>query len=624
MTGRFPDLLRAGFLGCAAATLLFAQAAAQTIDYAALEQTFGEPVTTSATGSPQRVTDAPVDMIIITSDDIRRSGAHDLPGILRHAAGVDVLQWTNDQADVGVRGYDQVYTPRLLVLVDGRQVYADYFGFTPWSALPVELSAIRQIEIVKGPNTALFGFNALGGVINIVTRNPLYDDTNTASLTGGTQSLAEGTGVVTVRDGDTAALRASMGGRFDRDFGTPVPTDAGATPRRVDYRGEADLDGIVRLSDKIQIGLEASHSAEGQNEISPDLTFEYSTIDTDSIKAQLSADTIAGLVRLTAYTNWIDQRADAVVAGNPSVLVFNDRVTVVQLEDSLAVDPDNTVRLAGEYRFNTMGTTPEHDGTIFYSVYSGSTTWQWAITPSLALTNAVRVDDLSLGRSGLSPQFYPFTDADWNKNLTKFSYNSGLVWHADEQNAFRLIASRGVQLPSLNGLGALLSVSSTGVSVTGTPDVKPTTIANYEVGWDRNLDDLDARLRTSVFHQITDDAASIEGGALFTPGGLWATPANIGNSRADGFEILLNGTFGEGWRWGSSYRFEIALCAKWCRLCGLRPHDSAPPRQAQSGLVGRALGPGRLHQLSIPDVRADTGARTRGNRRGKHSGLHVG
>jgi len=124
-------------------------------------------------------------MIIISAEDIQRSGAHDIPGVLRHVAGVDVLQWTNDDADVSVRGYDQPYSPRLLVLIDGRQVYADYYGFTPWSALPVELNAIRQIEIVKGPNAALFGFNAVGGVINIVTYNPLYDDINTGSLAGG-------------------------------------------------------------------------------------------------------------------------------------------------------------------------------------------------------------------------------------------------------------------------------------------------------------------------------------------------------------------------------------------------------------------------------------------------------
>ncbi len=87
-------------------------------------------------------------------------------------------------------------------MVDGRQVYADYYGYTPWSTLPVELSDIRQIEVVMGPNSALFGFNAVGGVINIITYDPLYDDVNTASVTGGTQGLVQGSGIATFKLGE--------------------------------------------------------------------------------------------------------------------------------------------------------------------------------------------------------------------------------------------------------------------------------------------------------------------------------------------------------------------------------------------------------------------------------------
>ena len=136
---------------------------AQSMDYGALEQLFGEPVTTSAIGTPQRQRDVPADIEIITADDIRRSGAIDIPGVLAHVVGVDVQRWSVLGADVSVLSYDSSLTARTLVLIDGRQVYDDNFGRTEWAALPVELSEIRQIEIVKGPNSALFGFNAAGG-----------------------------------------------------------------------------------------------------------------------------------------------------------------------------------------------------------------------------------------------------------------------------------------------------------------------------------------------------------------------------------------------------------------------------------------------------------------------------
>jgi outer membrane receptor for ferrienterochelin and colicins len=73
------------------AIVLSAPLPAQSIDYGALERLFKEPVTTSVDGSPQRVSDVPTTMEIITAEDIRRSGAKDIPGVLRHVGGLDTL-----------------------------------------------------------------------------------------------------------------------------------------------------------------------------------------------------------------------------------------------------------------------------------------------------------------------------------------------------------------------------------------------------------------------------------------------------------------------------------------------------------------------------------------------------
>ena len=92
-----------GFLILASATA----ASAQSIDYGAMQQLFNEPVTTSATGSPQRSTEVPVAMEIISAADIKRSGATSIPGIpgiLQRVAGVDVLNFSAGQSDVNVRG----------------------------------------------------------------------------------------------------------------------------------------------------------------------------------------------------------------------------------------------------------------------------------------------------------------------------------------------------------------------------------------------------------------------------------------------------------------------------------------------------------------------------------------
>ena len=95
-------------------------ALAQSFDRNALEDMFGEPVTTSATGQPQRASEVPADMEIVTAEQIRRTGADTLPDVLRFVAGIDVRQYGLQDASVGIRGYDTALNPRVLVLLDGQ------------------------------------------------------------------------------------------------------------------------------------------------------------------------------------------------------------------------------------------------------------------------------------------------------------------------------------------------------------------------------------------------------------------------------------------------------------------------------------------------------------------------
>ncbi|MBU6298596.1 MAG: TonB-dependent receptor [Alphaproteobacteria bacterium] len=529
-------------------------AQAQLMDYGSLEQLFGEPVTTSATGSPQRATEVPANMIIITADDIRRSGARDIPGVLRHVAGVDVMQWASDNADISIRGYNQAYAARTLVLIDGRQVYADYYGFVPWSALPIELGAIRQIEIVKGPNAALFGFNAVGGVINIVTYNPRYDDVSTVSTRVGTQGLAEVSGVATLPLGSIGALRLSGGLRSDDEFTTPIPLAMAGPPRVANGRTSIDADATFKLSSGVDLGVEASHTHARQNEVSPDYTSQDSDYSTNSLKAQLAADTNVGLLKLTAYSNWISWHGIA----NPLLGIFSvhNQVTVVQAEDVFNLGSDHTLRAALEYRHNTVGTAPIAGGTVAYDVASASGMWNWRVTPTVSLTNALRVDDLILGRSGFMPADYPFTNEDWDRSIAQFSFNSGVVWTVDHDSKLRLMISRGVQLPNLVESGALL-IDTPFLQVTGSPTLKPTAVTNYELAWDHDLPTFDAHLQLSAFHQYTNNLTSIAGAFVPRPTSLYATSANIGSSSANGIELIANGTMEGAWRWSLSYRAEF-------------------------------------------------------------------
>jgi iron complex outermembrane receptor protein len=559
-------------------------ARAQSIDYGALERLFQEPVTTSVTGSPQRVADVPANMQIITAEDIRRSGAYDLAGVLQNAAGVDFQQWTDDQAEISVRGYDQPYSQRVLVLINGRQVYADDYSFTPWSSLPVELDAIRQIEIVKGPASALFGFNAVAGVINIVTYNPLYDQVNSASVSAGSQQLAQASAIATLPLGSAGAVRISGGARSNEDFPVPAPVNPDLVGH-INQRRDANLDAALRLNDSTSLRVEASTTHVEQNEVNPVYQFDFERFDTDSVKAQLSSDSDYGLLQVTAYSNRMDQSAGAGLAGQP--LMFSDRIDVAQAEDVYKLGTSNTFRVALEYRHESDTTSPITGAEIFYDVISASGMWNWQLSPVLTLTNAVRLDDLALGREGYTPPGYPLTNQDWDRRLHVPSFNSGLVWRLDDNDTLRLLAARGTLLPNLVELGALL-YQTPEFGVTGTPILAPTGVENYELDWDRALPQLQGQLRTAVFYQVSDGMTVLAGGVLPGPAGFYVTPENIGDSSASGASVTLDGRLADHWRWSTYLRYERVRqtfsAANAAGVGAVDPQDETPVRLGKFNL----------------------------------------
>ena len=136
-------------------------------------------------GIPQRQSDVAANITIITADQIRQTGGRSIPQVLARVPGLDIFQSSLNSFDVGVRGYQTAFQPRLLVLIDGRQVFIDDYSRTIWDNLPVNIDDIRQIEVVKGAASALSGPNAAGGVINIVTYSPLYDNITVGSVGAG-------------------------------------------------------------------------------------------------------------------------------------------------------------------------------------------------------------------------------------------------------------------------------------------------------------------------------------------------------------------------------------------------------------------------------------------------------
>src|SRR5688572_13811833 len=125
---------------------------------------------TSAARKVQRADEVPAAVFVITNDAIRRSGLRSLPELFRLAPGVQVAQLTSSSWAVSIRGFNDQFSNKLLVLVDGRSIYTRVFSGVFWDAEDLVLEDIDRIEIIRGPGGAVWGANAVNGVINIVTK----------------------------------------------------------------------------------------------------------------------------------------------------------------------------------------------------------------------------------------------------------------------------------------------------------------------------------------------------------------------------------------------------------------------------------------------------------------------
>ncbi len=542
---------------CAAIT--FATGAhAQSIDYGTMEELFGEPVTTSATGKPQRSSEVPLTMEILTQDDIRRSGAVNLAEVLRQVNGVNVVENSSQSYDVSVRGYNQPLSQRLLVLVNGRQVYLDHYGMTAWSTIPVQLEEIRQIEVVKGPNTALFGFNAVSGVINIITYNPLYDNKSSAGVTVGTQDYRQGHYVQSLKVSDKFGIRLSAGKRESSGFDTSAnsaPTVSAVTGASLIADPEQEslnIDAMYQLTENSQLRVELS----GSNSLQSDLligTGSSAKYETRSGKVSYMQDSDIGLIKASLYKNTLSANL-----ANPSTVgksESNNEVIVAQLENTIQLNNNHTLRLNTEFRTNELtGDVLATGAKASYDVFSGGAMWNWKINDQWSLTNALRLDHLELDHNGVFSAGIPYTQAGYQQDTTEESYNSGLLWQASDKDSVRLTTSRGLEVPSLIELA--LDTANGPVTVAGNPNLDTAIVTNYELAWDRKVDFVDGGLlRTAIFHQKTQDIKSLLANVSTTLPPVVST-ANIGESSSYGIEAALSGKFSEKLAWGISYIYQ--------------------------------------------------------------------
>jgi iron complex outermembrane receptor protein len=126
---------------------------------------------TSVSKRPEKLSEVASAIQVITQEDIRRSSATTLPDALRLSPNLQVAQYNAYAWIISARGFNNVFSNKLLVMIDGRTVYSPLFAGVYWDAQSVVLEDVDRIEIISGPGGTMWGANAVNGVINIITKN---------------------------------------------------------------------------------------------------------------------------------------------------------------------------------------------------------------------------------------------------------------------------------------------------------------------------------------------------------------------------------------------------------------------------------------------------------------------
>ncbi len=563
---------------------------AQSVDYGSLESLFGEPITTGATGTPQRASEVAADMTIITADEIRQSGQRSLPHVLSRVAGLNILQEGANTWDVGVRGYQQPYQPRLLVLIDGRQVFIDDYSRMNWDNLPVNVDDIRQIEVVKGASSALFGSNATGGVVNIITYSPIYDKSNVASISVGTQNALIGDATGTIGLGNFGGVKISAGGLDMDEFSSPRP--AGELPglTRPTHR-YITQNSVFQAGEGLQFNTHADFTEKNGQEAH--YGYGVLPVKTTSYSAGGGFDwqTSIGLIRNTNYINHYYLG----VAGSLPITTGNTLI-VSQFEDQFKLGADHTLRAMFEYRHKDFksNNAPYQFPRLSENSYSVGGTWLWQINDKWSMTNALRVDhnDMEMNGNLVAGSFYP--QAAYTQSFDTIAANSGIVYKLTDMDTLRATYGRGVQNPSEieSGWNNVLQIfPGFMLDEEGNPNLNPTIVQNYGLGYDRKIPEIMSVGKVSAYYEVNDNlkAGAPSGTSGFSANGIVGQAINVGTSKGWGGEVEVKGKSPSGFRWDGSYSYQTIRDNN--LVAATLNYAKSAPQHHFRGLLGYTTGP---------------------------------
>ncbi|MEH2920128.1 catecholate siderophore receptor CirA [Samsonia erythrinae] len=451
-------------------------------------------VVVTASSTEQNLKDAPASISIITQDDLKKKPVQNLKDVLKDVPGVQLTNEADNRKGISIRGLGSGYT---LILIDGKRVNSRtaVFRHNDFDLNWIPVDAIERIEVVRGPMSSLYGSDALGGVVNIITRKVGKSWRGTVSVDATVQEHRD-------RGDSYNSSFFTSGPLIDDVLGVKVYGNVGkrekddAQPSSTAQSGTAGrIEGHTNRNANIEFALVP---AENQ-----DMTFGYGydrqDRDSDSLnKNRLDRKNYAighngkwafGNTEMRVYGDKIDNHnGQMITAKNHAV----DGKIVLPLSDI-----NQMLTFGGEWRQEKLedsvnltgsGRTAATQRALFIED-------EWRIFEPLALTTGVRMDDHQKYGDHWSPRAY-------------------LVYNATETVTLKGGWANAFKAPSLLQLSPEWETGSCrgDCQIIGNPNLKPETSESVELGvyyageegW---LDGVNASL--TVFQNDVKDMISV-------------------------------------------------------------------------------------------------------------------
>ncbi|HZH38186.1 MAG TPA: TonB-dependent receptor [Flavisolibacter sp.] len=476
--------------------------------------------------SPEKLTEAASAIQVITSEDIRRSGATHVAEALRLAPNLQVAQVSSSVWIISARGFNNIFANKLLVMIDGRTVYLPLYGGVLWEQQNVLMEDIDRIEVVSGPGGTLWGANAVNGVINIITKTAKASQGLYASFAAGSFVKNK----ASLRYGGTLGKKAWYrihGQHFNRD-NTLLPN------------GTDNTDEWKMTSGGFQVNWDLSDR-------------DAFTVQGDYYdgrrKTAVSPSPLNGQNLLARWTRVVSARSNYALqvyfdryyrADGPSSSSIKMNTVDADFQHRLSLGTKQTLIWGAGYRYvkddanytllNRAGILPRFKRLDLFNAF---------VQDEFALTKNLRLI------AGTKLLHNVYTGWEWQPNAR-------LAWQRPKSTLWAA-ASRAVRTPSRFDVDYFLPMTPQPPnvpSVAGGPDFISEKLLAYEAGYRLRPNRLSS-FSLSTFFNVYQDVYSVEA----KPGTVTYQIQNGSEARSWGAELSANYQLFSIWRLRGGYTF---------------------------------------------------------------------